>query len=328
MFTLRFDMRAPANGAPATDLYRAAIEICAWAESRGCVNATLCEHHMSEDGYLPAPLILASAVASRTTSLPITVAIFQLPLYSPVQVAEQMCVLDIISGGRVSYVGGLGYLPWEYEMHGVDFHRRGKIADEHLALLLKAVTGEPFEYEGRKIHVTPPPVTPGGPRIGWGGGSLPAARRAGRFGINFLAQSGDPALRTAYEEACRENGHAPGLCMLPSRNIATTVFVAEDVDRAWAELGPYLMNDVLGYAAWNSGQTGDPEAANISFVKTAEELRKENRTHRILTPEEAVAWVRGGAPLPLHPIIGGAPPQIAWRYLETVANKVMPALGA
>jgi hypothetical protein len=86
------------------------------------------------------------------------------------------------------------------------------------------------------------------------------------------------------------------------------------------------MNDVLGYAAWNNGETGDTQAANITFVKSAEELRQENRTHRILTPEEAIQWVRGGAPLPLHPIIGGAPPEIAWRYLETVAEKVVPAL--
>jgi alkanesulfonate monooxygenase SsuD/methylene tetrahydromethanopterin reductase-like flavin-dependent oxidoreductase (luciferase family) len=322
---MRFDMRAPANGAPAPDLYRAAVDMCAWAETRGGVAATLCEHHKSADGYLPAPLILASAIASRTTKLPITIAIFQLPLYSPILVAEQMCVLDIISGGRVSYVGGIGYVPAEYEMHGVDFHRRGKIADENLPLLLKAVTGEAFEHEGRKIQVTPPPVTPGGPRIGWGGGSLPAARRAGRYGINFLAQKGDPALGVAYEEACRENGHTPGMCILSDPNVASTVFVAEDVDKAWDELGPYLMNDVLSYAAWNEGNT---DTASLSFVKTAEELRAENRSHRILTVDEAVAMVRGGRPLPLHPIIGGTPPDVAWRYLETVVNKVMPALAA
>jgi alkanesulfonate monooxygenase SsuD/methylene tetrahydromethanopterin reductase-like flavin-dependent oxidoreductase (luciferase family) len=195
MFSLRFDMRAPANGASTSDLYRAAIEMCAWAETRGGLAATLCEHHKSADGYLPSPLILASAIASRTTKLPITIAIFQLPLYNPVKVAEEMAVLDIISGGRVSYVGGLGYLPWEYEMLGAEFKRRGAIADESLALLLRAKTGEAIEHDGRRIQVTPPPVTPGGPQVGWGGGSLPAARRAGRFGLNFLAQNGDPALR-------------------------------------------------------------------------------------------------------------------------------------
>lgn len=326
MFIMRFDMRAPANGAPATDLYRAAIEMCSWGETRGCLSAVLCEHHGSADGYLPTPVTLASAIAACTTKLPIAVSIVQLPLYNPVRLAEEMCVVDVISGGRVSYVGGLGYVPSEYEMHGVEFRRRGAIADEHLSILLRAKTGEPFEHEGRRIHVTPPPVTPGGPRMGWGGGTIPAARRAGRFGVDFIAQSGDPALREAYEAACREHGHAPGVCRLPNRDDPSTIFVADDLDAAWAELGPYIMNDVLGYAAWNEGTATAAATASISFAKTAEELRAENRSHQILTVEAAVARIRGGAPLALHPIIGGLPPPIAWRYLETVVEKVLPAV--
>ena len=323
MYMMRFDLRAPATGAPVADLYAAALDICAWGETRGALSAVVCEHHMSPDGYLPSPLLMASAMAARTEKLPIMVAIFQLPLYNPVKLAEDMCVLDIVSRGRVGYVAGLGYVPAEYEMHGVDFHRRGAIADEKLALLLKAVTGEPFEHEGRRIHVTPGPFTPGGPRINWGGGSLPAARRAGRFGVGFLAEKGDPALREAYEAACLEHGHSPGMCMLPNAEEASVVFVADDLDAAWAELGPYLMHDVRSYAVWNEGKTG---TASISAAKTAEELRAENRSHRILTVEQATARVKAGAPLPLHPLIGGLPPKTAWKYLETVVDKVLPAL--
>lgn len=63
MFSIRFDMRAPEFGAARADLYAAAIDMSAWAERHGCLAAVLCEHHGSEDGYLPAPLILASAMA-------------------------------------------------------------------------------------------------------------------------------------------------------------------------------------------------------------------------------------------------------------------------
>ena len=72
VFGLRFDMRAPAIGAPAADLYSAALEMAAWAESRGAVNVTVCEHHASDDGYCPSPMVLATALAARTTrwSLP------------------------------------------------------------------------------------------------------------------------------------------------------------------------------------------------------------------------------------------------------------------
>lgn len=323
MFSMRFDMRAPAMGAPRQDLYAAALDIAAWAETRGCVGTVLCEHHMSSDGYLPAPMILATAMAARTSKLRIVIAVVLLPLYDPVRLAEEMAVLDIISGGRVSYVAAIGYRPEEYEMYGVDFHRRGKLGDEKLGVLLQAKTGEPFEHDGRHIHVTPEPVTRGGPHVAWGGGSVVAARRAGRHGIGFRAHTGGPELCAAYEEAARAAGHEPAWCSVPRPGVASNTFVAEDVDAAWEELGPYLMHDVRSYAAWNEG-TG---VTTLSYVQTAEELRKENRSHRILTVEEAIEQIRGGEPLRLHPLIGGLPPEIAWRYLETVANEVVPAVG-
>src|SRR5665213_1763324 len=215
MFTMRFDMRSPhggtAEGASTADLYQATLEMVAWAETRGAILAIVCEHHGMADGYLPSPLVLATAMAARTTTLPVMVAVVVLPLYRPVRLAEEMVVLDIISRGRVSYVAAIGYRPEEYEMHGIDFHRRGAIAEEHLGILLDAVSGEPFEHEGRSFQVTPAPVTPDGPRVAWGGGSVAAARRAGRHGLDFFGQSGDGALRTAYELEAVATGPALSL---------------------------------------------------------------------------------------------------------------------
>lgn len=324
MFTMRFDMRSPSTGAPTADLYAAALDMAEWAETRGCVGAIICEHHASPDGYLPSPMVLATAIAARTNLLPITIAVVLLPLYDPVRLAEDMAVLDHLSRGRVSYVAAIGYRPAEYEQYGVDFHRRGRIVEEKLELLLAAKTGEPFEHEGRRIHVTPAPFTPGGPVLALGGGSAPAARRAGRYGLGFLAQGGGEGLVAEYEAAARAAGHEPGFCFVPPVDTPTTIFVADDVDRAWDELGPYLLHDVRAYAAWNEGDT---TTASISFVQTVEELRAENRTHRIMSVDEAVAHVRTGMPVGLHPLIGGLPPDVAWPYLHTVVDRVMPALG-
>jgi hypothetical protein len=68
MFTLRFDMRAPDWVAPTADLYAGAIDMCAWAETRGAIVAVLSEHHGADDGHLPTPLILASATPRRRIS--------------------------------------------------------------------------------------------------------------------------------------------------------------------------------------------------------------------------------------------------------------------
>ncbi len=233
-------------------------------------------------------------------------------------------MLDAISGGRVSHVLAVGYRPEEYEHHGVDFHRRGRIADAHLALLLRARSGEAFEHEGRHVHVTPAPVTPGGPRVAWGGGSRAAAERAGRFGLDFFAQGGDPALAGVYADAARAHGHEPGSCMIPPVDLATTVFVAHDVEEAWRELGPHLLHDVVSYARINEGNT---HTASLSTARTVDELRAEDRSHRIVTVSEAVDLVRAGVPLPLHPLVGGLPPEIAWRYLRVVTDDVVPQVG-
>jgi alkanesulfonate monooxygenase SsuD/methylene tetrahydromethanopterin reductase-like flavin-dependent oxidoreductase (luciferase family) len=322
MFTMRFDMRAPAGGATTPELYGAAIDMAAWAEQNGGLAATLSEHHASPDGYMPSPLLLASAMAARTERLPIMIAAAIIPFYDPIRLAEEMVVLDAISGGRVMYTLALGYRPEEFEMYGVSWDERGTVAEENLTLLLQALKGEPFVHDGRRIWVTPPPVTPGGPSISWGGGTKAAARRAARHGLDLLAQIDTPGIKDAYEAECRAHGREPGTCMLPSIGSPMTVFVADDVDAAWEEVGPYILHDVLMYGAWNPDQV----VASVSHAQSIEELRAENGAHRIYSVDEAIASVKAGAPLPLMPLCGGLPPDLAWPYLERVANQVMPAL--
>jgi alkanesulfonate monooxygenase SsuD/methylene tetrahydromethanopterin reductase-like flavin-dependent oxidoreductase (luciferase family) len=323
MFMMRFDMRAPAFGASTGDLYAAALEMASYAESRGALAAVVCEHHTMADGYLPSPLVLATAMAARTSSLSIMTAALILPLYDPIRLAEDMVVLDIISGGRVSYVMAVGYRPEEFEHHGADFSRRGRLVEEQLALLLRAKSGESFEHDGRRIHVTPAPVTPGGPPVIWGGGSPAAAKRAGRFGLDFIGQGGGPELEEIYAAEARANGHEPGFCMIPPTDMATTVFVSDDPDTAWAELGPHLLHDVRSYAALNVGNT---HTASLSTATSVDELRAENRSHRVVTTDEALSMISSGAPLPLQPLVGGLPPEIAWRYLRNVTDDLMPML--
>ena len=89
-------------------------------------------------------------------------------------------MLDIISRGRVSYAFGIGHRAEEYEHFGVDMHQRGRVADESLALLRKLLKGRAVELDGRRIHVTPAPVTAGGPYMLIAGGSKAAARRAAK----------------------------------------------------------------------------------------------------------------------------------------------------
>lgn len=315
LFTLRFDMRAPSFGAPASELYAAASEMSAWAEQHGCVAAVLCEHHCADDGYLPSPLLLASAIASRTQRLLLNLVVI-LPFYDVARLAEDMSVLDHISAGRASYVFGIGYRQEEFDHFGLSLADRGRLADEKLTQLRRLLSGEEAIHEGRRMKVTPRPHTPGGPTIMWGGASLAAARRAGRNGLGLLANGVVPGMEEAYEQACRQHGHEPGFVLLPERDAATNLFVADDVDAAWDEIGRYLLHDAMSYAEWNPGNT---VSANITTARTVDELRRAATTHVILSVEEAAERIRAGEVMNIAPLCGGIPPDVAWPYLKRFA---------
>ena len=316
MFTLRFDMRAPGWAGPPADLYAAAIDMCEWAETRGAVLAVLSEHHGTDDGHLPAPLVLASAIAARTRSLAILLAAVPIPFWDPVRLAEEMALLDLISRGRVSYAFGVGHRSEEYDHFGADFASRGRVADETLAVLGRLVRGEPVEYRGRKVRVTPCCGSPGGPMMLIAGGSKAAARRAGALGFGFVSQTDLPGLKEFYEAQCRAHGHEPGIIQFPVKDVPTTVFVADDIDEAWGALGPHLLHDAVTAASY---RPHDDTVASISRADSVAALREQRGPYRILTSDEATDYVRNGRPLPLHPLCGGVAPDVAWPYLERAA---------
>jgi len=316
MYTLRFDMRAPDWAAPAVDLYAAAIDMCAWAEIRGAILTVLSEHHGADDGHLPTPLILASAIAARTKQLAILLAAVPIPLWDPIRLAEEMTVLDLISRGRVSYVFGVGHRSEEYDHFGLDITTRGRVADEMLAMLGRLVRGEPVEYHGRRVRVTPRCGSTTGPLMMIAGGSKAAARRAATYGLGFISQTDSPGLQEYYDSQCRAAGHEPGIVQFPVPGAPTTVFVADDVDQAWEVLGPHLLHDAVTAASY---RPHDDSVASITRADNVTALREAEGPYRVFTLEEATDYIRSGRPLPLHPLCGGIPPEVAWHHLELAA---------
>jgi alkanesulfonate monooxygenase SsuD/methylene tetrahydromethanopterin reductase-like flavin-dependent oxidoreductase (luciferase family) len=325
MFRLRFDMRAPGRTPEqVAALYAAALEMAAWADERSCQAIAVSEHHASEDGYLPSPLTMAAAIAAVTSRTPIMVAAALLPLYDPVRLAEEMIVLDHLSRGRVIHILGIGYRPEEYALHRGDFHRRGTVADEKLAVLLQHLRAA--DAGTAPVRITPAPFTAGGPMLVWGGSTPKAAARAGRHGLGFIAQSGDPALGPIYEEAARAAGHEPGLCVLPSPDSPASVFVADDVDEGWREVGEALLADATTYYSWNEAAGLAEHTVSLTKGNTVEELRAACGSHRVVTVAEAVDLIRRDGALGLQPLCGGLDPEVAWRYLRRVGDEVLPAV--
>lgn len=320
---MRHDFRAPAFGPASTrDIYAAALDQYEWADKNGFDLLVLSEHHGVEDGWQPAPLTMAGVVLGRTSRARVMVSAAILPLHDPVRIAEEIAVLDNSAPGRLWIVVGAGYRVEEFEMAGLEHAARGRLLEEYVGVLLQAWQGEPFEWRGRNVVVTPRPATLPHPMLLVGGGVPAAARRAARLRLPMLPMNTDQVVRDAYAEESKLVGYK-GLVV---ETVGPTfVHVAEDPDRAWAEIGPYVLYEAQTYASYQTpGQHSTPgvKAESVDDLKASPQFV-------VGTPEQVVARLEQVPPdgsVTLSPLAGGLPPDLAWASLELFASQVMPHL--
>jgi alkanesulfonate monooxygenase SsuD/methylene tetrahydromethanopterin reductase-like flavin-dependent oxidoreductase (luciferase family) len=318
----RFDMRqSEISKVPRADMYQAAIEMCAWGDGKGFRSVHLSEHHGSEDGYCPSPLVFASAIAARTSKLRMFISALVAPLHDPVQLAEDLAVLDIISRGRVIPVISGGYREEEFNAAGKDLNVRKQYMDDIGPFLQKAWSGETFEYDGRTITITPEPFSQPRPMILMGGSSKPAARRAARD-ADFFIPSG-PEIFEYYRDELRKLGK-PDPGPMPAAP-ATVTFVSEDPDAYWQQIAPHVQHETNIYARW-------AEKAKVfspyKHYDNTDDLRASG-AYKVYRPEELIHAARDmdrAQPIQFHPLCGGIHPDLAWQSLHLFMDVVMPTL--
>ncbi len=304
---IRFNLIDPTlNSQSLSDRYKAMLDMAEFADQNGFFMATFEEHHGADNAWSPTPLMNAGTVLARTKNLSASISALLLPLHDPIRVAEDIAVIDLMSGGRLTVIFGLGYRPSEYQLMGKDWGSRGKIMDESIQTLLDAWTGNPFQYRGETHRITPSPLTKPHPLIMIGGTSKIAARRAAKFGLPLSPAAHMPELEAYYYEQCELNG-TQGFCAMPGEETHMT-FVAEDPDKAWAELGQYFLNEASVYSNW---QTSDISSAVHSHATTPEALREEG-IYQIVTPQKASTLDQ----VVHHPLCGGMPIDKAWESLQ------------
>lgn len=319
---LRFDMRQPEIAkASQAELYQAAIEMCAWGDEHGIGSVHLSEHHGSPDGYCPSPLVFSSAVAARTNNMRIFISALIAPLHDPLQLAEDLTVLDLISRGRVIPILSGGYREEEFTAVGKDLGVRKKYMDEIGPFLKKAWSGETFNYEGRTITVTPKPFSEPRPMILMGGSSRPAARRAAAE-ADFFIPSG-PEIFEYYRDELKKLGR-PDPGPMPAAP-STVTFVSDDPDAYWQEIAPHVQHETNMYARW-------AEKAGVfspyKYYDNCDELRSSG-AYKVYRPAELIDAARNmvsAQPIMLHPLCGGIHPDLAWQSLKLFMKDVMPTL--
>lgn len=319
--TFRINMSGKGADGPAeADRYNAAIDMAEFADRNGFGLINVEEHHDSEIGWLPSPLIMAGLIIGRTKRARVRASALLGNLYDPIRLAEDVAILDLASRGRFFFILGQGYREIEYHLHDKDWERRGEQTDFIIETLLATWKGEPFEYRGQLVHVSPAPFSKPHPPFFYGGMSKAAAKRAAKHGLPFFPAQPMPELETLYFEECRRLGHAG---RVENHEDLTLFFIDEDPDRAWRELGPCFLKETQQYSAWQRSQLARPLQSDTDSV---DELRRE-RIYEIITPDECLAraaQVKGRDYKPiLHPLAGGIPLDRARRCMELFADKVL-----
>ena len=158
----------------------------AWLDGLGLDLVWFTEHHFVDDGYLPSWTPVAGAMAARTRRVRFSSDICLLPFNHPVRLAEDLAVLDNLSGGRIEIGVGMGYAPHEFRGFGIPMPQRVSRTEEGLEVLRRCFTGERFSFHGKRYHfddVRHPPgyVQPGGPPL-WVAAMSAGGRRCARRG--------------------------------------------------------------------------------------------------------------------------------------------------
>jgi len=319
---ISYDMRAPSFGAPARELYAAALDQVAWADALGFDTVGLGEHHAAPDGYNPSPLILAAALSGRTRRIRFRTAVVLLPLYDPIKLAEDAAVAQLATGGRLILGVGGGYRPSEFESFGRRLEDRWRVIGETIELLRRAWTGEPFEWQGRRVFVTPRPEP--APPILLGGGTPAAARRAARIADGWFPPL-EPKLWAPYREECLALGK-PDPGGYP-RQGPVFLWISKEPEKSWERLAPHVLHQLRSYSEWTIEAYGKPSGPYAKQM-TPETVRR-SPAYQVLTPEQALALAEQlgeHSVLYLNPLLAGIEPAFARGMLELWEREVHPYL--
>lgn len=310
-----FDMRAPDWGAPRAALYAAAVEMAAFADKIGLASINLMEHHGSEDGYLPQPFTLAAAMAAVTKNIHFSLGAVILPLHDPVMVAEQIAVLDLISQGRIRVIFGAGYVPSEFAMFNTSTKDRAKRLDAGIEIILRALRGERFEFQGRPIFIRPLPTRDPADII-MAGGAVPAsARRAARFDIGLGPMNSETA--DLYLEECQKLGQEPRTFFRPVPGMPLGVHLCEDPEAGWQAIERHAVHVITEYAKW-AEQEGDASNSPFRGLTDPAVLRAAG-LFAAWTPEmllEKLPSLPENGTISFQPLLGGLAPEEGWKSLK------------
>ncbi|MGB1884579.1 MAG: LLM class flavin-dependent oxidoreductase [Gammaproteobacteria bacterium] len=336
-----FPFRNPEfNRRPWDELYRTDLDLAAYSETLGLDHVWLTEHHFIDDGYSPALIPIATAIAAMTTSIRIGTFVMLLPMHQTVRLAEDIATADVISSGRMDIGVGLGYRVGEFAGMGISTKERAKRFAEQLPLLRQLLDGETVNFEG-KYHtiegacIRPPAIQQPVP-LWVGARGDRALDRAARMGCHLAGVSAEHRLR--YREALARHGREPDDYQVSQMVL---VYVSDSKDQAWNDTAAPINHMLQLYYDWAVEADDDNNDDQDSrAIPTADQIRRDQALEFygepafVGTPDFVYEGLRDllkRSPcthLVMMGILPGAPVEGTRRSMELFATEVMPRLKA
>jgi alkanesulfonate monooxygenase SsuD/methylene tetrahydromethanopterin reductase-like flavin-dependent oxidoreductase (luciferase family) len=176
---------------PLSFIYDMALERIAVMDTAGYDAVWLAEHHFSGFSVCPSVHMMGVMAAARTKRLRIGTAVSLAPFYNPLRLAEEVALLDVLSGGRVNWGAGRGFERSEFKAFGIPGDESASRFHEAVDIVLKAWTNEKLSYAGKYysydgVEVLPKPLQTPHPPVWVAATSTPAIKWAAAKGFSIL----------------------------------------------------------------------------------------------------------------------------------------------
>ena len=321
---MRLGFLTHVQGDDPAQAYRNAQQLFVVADELGFDVGWVAQHHVAAGGGgLSSPWTFLAHAAARTTRIRLGTAITILPLEDPVRLAEDISVVDTLSGGRVEVGVGSGASEIEYAAFGRDVSRKRELTTSGLAVLRSALSNAEVGTPGFRIQ---PPAGDFGERIWQGVFSASGAQYAAGEGSNLLLNRAAYGYDSPTDEVQRPWADAYLAAWRGSRapriGLSRFVFPAKDRRTALAQIGDDVHRAAQRFAergAFPAGLDLDEALRRFhSFYGHPDEIIVALQQERVL-PVATDLITQFNPAVPDH----GA----AVRALELIATEVAPALG-
>jgi len=220
------------NDLPLRDYYESRLQIIEAYDRLGFYAYHVAEHHSTPLGMAASPSVFLSAVAQRTRKLRFGPLVYALPLYHPLRMIEEICMLDQMSGGRLEIGFGRGSVPAELIYYGQNPEEAQQVYSEALELIIKGLTERTLTFRGQffRFDAVPMELAPRQmphPPIWYGVHAPESAKRAARNGLRVVSLDPLAATRASFDAFRGAWKGASGEAPLPLMGLGRFVVVAE-----------------------------------------------------------------------------------------------------